>query len=320
MKASPRGLVVGVAFAAIALLQPGRADEPQTPAGARTVRLLTIGNSFSNNATSHLGELAAAAGHTLVHRPMAISGASLQAHWNRIVAHDADPHAPAGLYGARNLRAELRAEPWDVVTLQQASIKSHDPATYQPFARRLLEVIRKEAPAATVLIHQTWAYRVDDPRFRREQPAAGTPRSREEMHTLLSKAYDGVAEELGLGVIPVGDAFHLADGDAQWGYRPDGRFEFTTASAPLLPDQTHSLHKGWFWGPETMKFDGHHASLAGQYLAAAVWLEVLFGESPVGNAYVPPGLDPAYARFLQETAHRAVMHRKARSAATAPGR
>jgi hypothetical protein len=100
------------------LVEPGRADEPQPAVGAKTVRVLTIGNSFSNNATTYLGELAAAAGHTLSHRPMHVSGASLEVHWNRIVAHDADPEDPAGLYGARSLRAELRAEPRDLPALR----------------------------------------------------------------------------------------------------------------------------------------------------------------------------------------------------------
>jgi hypothetical protein len=312
MRASPRGLGVVLVLLSMPLVEPGRADEPQPAVGAKTVRVLTIGNSFSNNATTYLGELAAAAGHTLSHRPMHVSGASLEVHWNRIVAHDADPEDPAGLYGARSLRAELRAEPWDFITLQQASIQSHDPATYRPFARRILEVVRQEAPTSTVLMHQTWAYRADDPRFQEENPAAGEPRSREEMHARLTEAYDGVAQELGLGVIPVGDAFHLADSDERRGYEPDGRFDFATARRPTLPDQKHSLHRGWFWEPETLKLDGHHASQAGQYLAAAVWLEALFDQSPVGNAFIPPGLDPAHARFLQEVAHEAVLHRQAR--------
>jgi len=33
---------------------------------------------------------------------------------------------------------------------------------------------------------------------------------------------------------------------------------------------------------------------------------VLFDDSVAGNPFVPPGLDPAYARFLQENAHQAV--------------
>ena len=52
--------------------------------------------------------------------------------------------------------------------------------------------------------------------------------------------------------------------------------------------------------------DGHHANTAGEYLGACVWYEVLFGRSAVENSFVPKGLDPTYAKFLQETAHRAV--------------
>ncbi len=53
--------------------------------------------------------------------------------------------------------------------------------------------------------------------------------------------------------------------------------------------------------------DGHHANAAGEYIGASVWYEWLFAQSPVGNAYVPTGLDAACARFLQDTAHRAVI-------------
>lgn len=320
MQASPYGLGAVLVLVAVASGEPGRADGPQAGGAGKTVRLLTIGNSFANNATAFLGQFAAAAGHTLIHRSLSSGGASLEVHWRRLVAHDADPHDPAGLYGKRNLRAELRADRWNFVTLQQASMESHDPATYRPFASRLLEIVRQEAPSSTALIHQTWAYRVDDPRFRKEQPAEGEPRSREEMHARLTQAYDDLADELGLGVIPVGDAFHRAESDPRWGYQPDGRFDFATARRPMLPDQTHSLHVGWFWGPEHLQVDGRHASQAGKYLAAAVWLEVLFGSNPVGNAFIPPGLDPAHARFLQEVAHEAVMRRTAsRRAAGSPG-
>jgi hypothetical protein len=42
--------------------------------------------------------------------------------------------------------------------------------------------------------------------------------------------------------------------------------------------------------------------------ASVVFLlyEVLFGESVVGNSFVPPEIHRNYARFLQETAHQAV--------------
>jgi GxxExxY protein len=46
----------------------------------KTVRLLTIGNSFSANATKYLADLAKGGGRTLVHRPLGIGGAPMEVH------------------------------------------------------------------------------------------------------------------------------------------------------------------------------------------------------------------------------------------------
>jgi hypothetical protein len=208
------------------------------------------------------------------------------------------------------LREELRAEKWDFVTIQQASVKSHDVETYRPYAKKLHDYIRANAPGAAVLVHQTWAYRADDRRF--AGPAkAGEPATSEEMYRMLTRAYRTTAAELGARVIPVGDAFHLADSDPTWGYRPDPGYDPKTARPPALPDQSRSLHVGYKWatGPDgkpALQMDGHHASDAGQYLGACVFYEVVFGESMADNPFAPKGLDPAYAKFLRQTAHRAV--------------
>lgn len=47
---------------------------------AKTIRILTIGNSFSRNTTNHLDDLALAGGQTLIHTPLVIGGASFQVH------------------------------------------------------------------------------------------------------------------------------------------------------------------------------------------------------------------------------------------------
>jgi hypothetical protein len=285
-------------------------DGPAT--STKTVRLLTIGNSFSANATKYLGDLARAAGHILIHRPIVVGGASLELHAGKIQANEGDPLDKAGLYtNGRGLKEQLLSDKWDFVTIQQASIKSHDLATYQPFANQLRDFIRQHAGPAELLVHQTWAYRVDDPRFTKSSGKVGEPKTQQEMYVGLSAAYTAIAAELGVRRIPVGDAFYLADTDQQWRFRPDTKFDPKTALPPALPDQKHSLHKGWTWKTtkdrkQTLTMDGHHANTAGEYLGASVWYEVLFGESPVGNIFVPSGIDPAYARFLQETAHRAV--------------
>jgi len=299
----PRRTFLGLAAALLATLLPAAA--PAVP--ARTVRLLTIGNSFSGNATHYLGDLAKAGGNVLVHQPMSIGGAAMEVHWKRIEANEKDPKDPAGLYGSKALNATLESGEWDYVTIQQYSLKSHDVTTYRPFATRLQEYVKKHAPKAELLLHQTWAYRVDDPRFSAKSPAAGEPRSQEEMVTLLTSAYKTIAKELGVRRIPVGDAFHLADTDPAWGYKPDTAFDRKAAVAPALPDQTHSLHVGYYWGKNgKLSMDGHHAGVAGEYLGACVWYEVLFKESVVGNSFVPKGLKPEDATYLQGVAHRAV--------------
>ena len=296
-----------------------RADEPASPPTLKTVRVLTVGNSFSRNAVKHLGGLVDAVGHRLVLGELIIGGASFEVHWTKWLKAEKNPADPAGQYTLkRNLKQWLQAEPWDYVTIQQASIKSHDLATYRPFAPLLHAFIREHSPTAQVLIHQTWAYRVDDPRFSVKEPKPGEPKTQLEMHRGLSNAYRTIAAELKAQLIPVGDAFHLADTDPQWGFKPDASFNPKTAKPPALPDQTHSLHIGWAWkkqkdGSTKLQMDGHHANLAGEYLGACVWLEVLFGQSAVGNPFVPKGLDAAHAKFLQETAHRAVTEARARS-------
>lgn len=290
--------------------------------GSKTVKLLTVGNSFSANATRFLGDLSKAGGHVLIHQPIVVGGASLELHAGRAALHEKDPQDPAGLYGKRSLKDHLGEQAWDVVTIQQASIKSHDPATYRPFAKQLLAIIKQHAPQAEVLMHQTWAYRRDDPRFAVAQPKPGEPTSHEEMYRQLTAAYSTIAGELGVRRIPVGDAFFLADTNAQWGYRPDSKYDFQQANPTTLPDQTHSLHVGWKLakqpdGTQKLSIDGHHANVAGEYLGACVWYEVLFNESVVGNDFVAPGLDKPYAQFLQETAHQAVVASQDKSSSRA---
>lgn len=290
------------------------AAEPGKPTGGKTVRLLTIGNSFAGNATHYLGDIAKADGNQLILRGSNMGGASMEQHWLKVQAFEKDPTDKAGLYTTgRSLQQDLQADRWDFVTIQQASFKSHDLATYRPFARQLFDYVKKYAPSAEVLLFETWAYRVDDPRFAVSNPAPGEPKSQKEMHEMLSKAYETIAAELGVRRIPVGDAFALANNDPNWGFKPTPNLKRDSYQYPTVPEQLHSLNKGYAWPKEKDKegkwklgMDGHHASTAGEYLGGCCFYEVIFGESCVGNKFVPPGLAPADARYLQETAHRAV--------------
>lgn len=283
-------------------------DKPK----AKTVRLLTVGNSFSQNATKYLDQIVESDGNVLIHHRCVIGGSGPDQHLAKVAAHGKDPKDKAGLYGTgKSLEEELVAEKWDIITIQQASIRSHDSETYRPGMKNLYEFIKKHAPTSEVVLHQTWAYRVDDPRFQKPSEKAGEPKTQKEMYEGLSKSYRTIAKELGVRLIPVGDAFYAADTHAEWGYKPDTTFNAKTAMSPNLPDQKHSLHVGWRWsksadGKTALQMDGHHAGPAGEYLGGLVFYEFLFGRSCVGNKYRPTGMSEEDARFLQDTAHRAV--------------
>ena len=121
-----------------------------------TVRLLTVGNSVSENATKYLARIVEADGNKLVHHRCVIGGSGPDQYLAKVAAHAKDPTDKAGLYGTgKSLKQELAAEKWDVITIQQASIKSHDAATYRPGMKHLHAFIKKYAPASGVVIHQT---------------------------------------------------------------------------------------------------------------------------------------------------------------------
>ncbi len=310
--------------------------QAQTPPVAvvtapKTVRILTVGNSFSGDATRLLPKIVSASGNKLILHTVSIGGGSMAQHWEKAEKLARDKNDPDARYSSkRTLDEELKAEPWDYVTIQQASILSHDVSTYHPYAAKLAAYIKERAPRATLLVHETWAYRADDSRFK-PNAAPGEPATQKAMYDSLRASYETIAGELNAPLIPVGDAYYRADTDPVWGYKPGQAVDTKQFAYPAVPSQPHSLHVGWFWKAPakptdasvslatptappattapTLQKDTHHSSAAGQYVGACVFYETLYKESVVGNSFVPPGMDKDYARFLQKTAHDAVLAR-----------
>src|SRR6478736_1591206 len=96
--------------------------------GGKTIRLLNVGNSFSNNAVKYLNDLVTADGaNKLILGKAVIGGSSPDKHLDKALANEKDPKNKNGLYsGGKSLKGYLTEEPWDFITVQQASIKSHD--------------------------------------------------------------------------------------------------------------------------------------------------------------------------------------------------
>lgn len=311
-----RRLFLGQLLLAGALLVPqitlsARADEVKP---VQTIRVFSFGNSFTGNSWQYLRKIAEAANVKITLNGALAGGCTLQRHWNTAELGEANQDDPRAkeLYKGKTTKELITAGTWDVVTIQQASINSKDIATYRPYAAKLKELITKYAPTAELVVHETWAYRVDDPLFK----STSKPYSREKMYSDLSNNYRTIAAELGVKrIIPSGDAFNLADSDPNWGFKPDPTFD-PKAEDPKLPDQSHSLHVGYTAktkdGKTTVNYDGHHANMNGCYLAGLTWFETLSGISAVGNTFIPNGMSPEVAAVLQQKAHEAVEAEKKR--------
>lgn len=283
------------------------AEGPTEP--AKTVRVMAIGNSFSRDAMMHLPALAKAAGVELIADNAIILGGSMEAHVRGLEAFEADGPAHVGRpYGGKSLQQMLKSQPWDIVTIQQASPLSIKPESFEPFAGRLIEYIRLHAPQAEIVVHQTWAYRDDHPFWDRDDYDT------DRMYAELRAAYDDLAARYDLRQIRSGDAMQAVRLDPEWGrFTPDPDFDPDTAEHPALPkNEKRSLHRNFYWikdrktDEHKLVRDGFHANSNGHYLLGCVWFEFLFEQSVLDNPLKSPWVDSEDAAILRRVAHEVV--------------
>lgn len=104
-------------------------------ANGKDIRILAIGNSFSEDAVEqYLYELALEGGDNLIIGNAYRGGQGLDSHWNVVVADKADFEYRKVVGGEKtNNRKTLKEcvtdEPWDYITFQQVSQDSGRPDT-----------------------------------------------------------------------------------------------------------------------------------------------------------------------------------------------
>ena len=125
------------------------------------MKILSIGNSFSQDAQRYLHRLAKHDGVDMKTVNLFIGGCSLSEHHTNILEDNAKytfefngENTGIKVY----IRQALESDDWDFVTLQQASRYSPDYTTYTPHLEAVAEYVRKHCPTAKILIHNTWAY------------------------------------------------------------------------------------------------------------------------------------------------------------------
>ena len=244
---------------------------------ARVIKVLAIGNSFSQDAVEqYLYELAHAQGDSLIIGNAYIGGCSIDRHFDNLKTGKAEYEYRKVIGGVRSnkknadLKSIIRDEQWDLITLQQASPLSGILTSYINLAQ-LKRLVQSYTTNLHVQFawHMTWAYAWDYDSKSFE--AYGYDQRR--MYDAITSAVQQVLPAVGIhSVIPSGTAIQLAR------YR--------------LGD--------------ILNRDGFHLSYTlGRYTAACTWCEFLTGRIVDGNPYWPETITDEEAQICQQEAHEA---------------
>ncbi len=215
------------------------------------MKILSIGNSFSQDAQRYLHRLAKGDGTELKSVNLYIGGCPLRKHYLNMLDDNAayDFEFNGEKTGIKvSIRQALVSDNWDFITLQQASPLSGSYETYSPYIEELAAYVRKYCPHTKILIHQTWAYEDGSERLEKLKYASAG-----EMLSDICDCYGKAAEKIqASGIIPCGEA----------------------------------MMRALELGVEKMHRDTYHASLgAGRYLLALCWYKFLTKKDITGNSF-----------------------------------
>ncbi len=171
------------------------------------MKILSIGNSFSQDAQRYLHRIAKADGYVLDTFNLCIGGCSLESHYNNMLSEDkayALEKNGESTGEKVSLKEMLSEFSWDIITLQQVSHLAPDYNTYQPYLCELVKYVKKYQPGARIAIHQTWAYEQDSERLNVELGYSNYADMLEEVKASYNKAVKDVNPDL---LIPSGELF-----------------------------------------------------------------------------------------------------------------
>ena len=271
------------------------------------MRILTIGNSFTDSLADCFPPAAASAGAELHLEFADFGGCEMARHWSYIQAEE-HGGPDCRIYQGRSKLRDILARGWDMVTIQQASHDSWRPETFEPYAGFLVSYIREHAPRAEIVIQQTWAYRADHPQF---QAGSEWGITQNEMYCRLTRNYLALGERRKLRIIPTGYAVQLSRAEAEAPFVPYPAELIDKLRWPDLPPQAGDVAGRCFWrknqdGELEIARDLTHLNIRGKYLQSCVWLGFCFGIDPETVRYVPEEIGNSDAAFLRRVAGKAL--------------
>lgn len=214
------------------------------------MKILSIGNSFSQDSQRYLYGIAHAAGEDIYNVNLYIGGCSLERHCECI-----DTLEKSYTYFVRgadsgkkmNIRDALLREDWDVITLQEASKRSVNYENFEPYLTRLIGYVKRLCPRAKIALHKTWGYKNGTERI-----AALGYETHTDMYRAIDKAYAHAIE------------VHTPDIFLNVGEKIE-----------KLVSEGYDMHRD----------DIHLSYTLGRYTAALIWFKTLFGRSVIGNKF-----------------------------------
>ena len=244
------------AFALLAVLTlRAQSEAPNFPLPVRpdTLRILGVGNSFTDDGMMYLPELLEAAGiRNVVLGRLYYPGCSLRQHCEfdaadapKYTYYKSERNRWTTVSEAATLREAVGDERWDVLVVQQSSAYSGIYTSYHPWLERLIERVRFYCPnaGACVAWQMTWAYGSGSdhgafPKYDNDP---------QQMYAAVVHVARRVTEECGIEtVIPTGTAIQ-------------------------------NLRAGEFNNPPSdFTRDGYHLDFGcGRYTAACTWFQAL---------------------------------------------
>ena len=217
------------------------------------MKILSIGNSFSDDAHRYLRAIAKKEGVEIETLNLCIGGCSLELHASNI-----ESGAKSYLFHYNgdvecndliSMEEGITMREWDVVTLQQVSLLSFKEDSFYPHINKVADYVRKKLPNAKIYIHQTWAYENGSPRSFEVTDGKGSGY----MLDGIRRAYCRAAEQINAdGIIPSGELMELLR----------------------------------IYGAQGIYRDTFHAGLGlGRYAVSLLWFRYLTGTSVINNGF-----------------------------------
>lgn len=249
-------------------------------AGNKVIRILAIGNSFSEDAVEqYLYELGKEGGVELIIGNAYRGGQGFESHWKDVTT-GANTFEYRKIVGGvktntrgQSLKNIIEDEPWDYITLQQVSQESGMPGTFEPYLTNLINYVKTYAKNKKLKLgyHMTWAY------SNNSTHGGFANYGRNQL-----KMYNDICAAVKITM------------------KKHKEFSFVIPSGTAIQN-ARSSRLG-----DTMNRDGYHLDYnIGRYIAACTWYETILKKNSLQSKYYPQTIDNGMAAIAHKAAHSA---------------